>query len=369
MQKIGISIYVDYYSLEECKRKIDFAKKLGYTEIFTSLNFYEYGFPNAQKDLLDKQTAFLKYAKEKGMRVHADITKNLILRLGGNIDDLSCFANISLPIIRLDSGFNDEEVAQLTKNQYGIIIEENMSNYATAKKRVLAVASNGNLKNLCGFLNFYPRNDTGTILSDVIEKAQFYHSYGLETGIFIGSLYSKSDMNDKGFSILTLEDHRYLPSLVQISELLTYKEIDNFIFGDTDPREDELIEVSNAYKIWDQGDGYIQLPSYLEKIDEELEKEILNTIFTSRVDIPKNVIRACELRGKIKPDPFNPINRFRGSITIDNCLSNQYVGELEIPLVDLCPMRNVNVIGQVKPYSFNLLKIIHENLIPFRLIK
>jgi len=367
MQKIGISLYADYYSLEECQQKIDYVKKLGYTEIFTSLNFAEYGFPNAKENIIDKQTKLLKYAQENGMRVHADITKNLIIQLGGSVNDLSCFADMSLPVIRLDSGFTDDEVAEMTKNPHGIIIEENMSNYATAKQRVLAVASAGNLKQLCGCHNFYPRVDTGIKLEDAIEKARFYHSYGLETGIFIGSLYSETEMNDKGSSVMTLEDHRYRPSVVQASELFAYKEFDNIIFGDTNPRDDEIIEVSNAFKLWDQGNGYIELPCYLDNIDDELKQILLGTTFTSRVDIPEKVIRACEIRGKVKPEPFNLLKRNAGSITIDNDMSNQYAGELEVPLVDLDPMKNINVIGQVKPYAYNLLNTIHNDLTPFRL--
>lgn len=367
MQKIGISIYADYYSLDECKKKIDRAKELGFTEVFTSLNFSEYGFPNAEEDIYEKQTAVLEYAKKQAMRVHADITKNLILRLGGNIDDLSCFVNMSLPIIRLDSGFNDDEVVKMTRNPYGIKIEENMSNYATAENRVLAVAADGNLDNLCGFHNFYPRVDTGIRLQEALQKAKFYHHYGVETGIFIGSLYSDADMNDKGSSVMTLEDHRYRPSDVQTSELLAYKEFDNIVFGDTNPRDDELLSVSKVFKLWDQGCGYIQLPCYLDSVDDELRRKLLSTTFTSRVDIPEKVIRACEIRGTVKPEIQNPIFRNKGCITIDNRLSNQYCGELEIPLEDMNPMKNINVIGQVKPYAFNLLKTIHEDLTPFRL--
>ena len=52
---------------------------------------------------------------------------------------------------------------------------------------------------------------------------------------------------------------------------------------------------------------------------------------------------------------------------MDNNLSNQYAGELQIMLEDLPPARNVNVIGMVKPYARCLLPYIHHDIASFKI--
>lgn len=366
MAKIGISLYFDYYSLDECKKQLDFAKKIGYSEIFTSFNFSEYNFPGAKSDTIEKQQELLEYAFSQGMIFHVDITKNLLLKLGGNINDLSCFAKMHLPILRLDDGFTADEVAIMTNNEYGIIIEENLSYYSQHADRIETIKKSGNFKQYYACHNYYPRINTGIDIDTAVEKAKLFRQYGCQTGVFIGSLYSASEINDKGSGILTIEKHRYLPCEVQISELLATGAFDYIIFGDTNPRIDELENVAHANKLWEE-EGCIELPCYLDNFDDKTLNLIESTKFVSRVDIPDEVIRACEIRRKVFVEPYHTIERNRYCITIDNKDSNQYAGEMQIPLVDLPPQKNINVIGQVKPYAYRLLNTIRNNYTPFKL--
>lgn len=364
MKTIGISLYLDYYSLEQCKKMIDNASKLGYKEIFTSFNFEEYTFPGAKKISPKEKKALMNYANSKGMSFHVDITKNLLYKMGGTVDDLTCFKDLGIPVLRLDGGFTPEDIATLTKNKQGIMIEDNLCNYEYLRKIMKVVKEKGNLKQYSACLNFFPRNDTGLNLDDAIEIANEMHELGCKTGAFIGSLLSPTEMNNTGTGTPSIEDLRFLPSYIQMYELLCTNAFDFILFGDSNPTQDELVEVANAYKCFKK--GYVELPCYLENLDKDVMKKLKSLTFFSRQDYSDKVIRGCESR-KIIVEPFNTIEREKYSITMDNKLSNQYSGELQITLADLPAARNINVIGMVKPYARRLLKYIHHDIVSFKI--
>lgn len=365
MNTMGISLYLDYYSLDECKAMIDRASKLAYKEIFTSLNFEEYLFPGKRNNSEKEKKQLLEYAKEKGMSFHADITKKLLYKIGGNIDDLSCFVKLNIPVIRLDGGFSPAEIAAMTKNKLNIMIEDNLSNYISIKETLKEVLKSGNPKQYSGCLNFYPRNDTGLNLDEAVNMAKQLKEAGCKTGAFIGSLYSPTEMNNTSTATPSIEDHRHLPAYIQATELLCTKAFDFLTFGDSNPSLSELKEVAHVFKCFSK--GYIEIPCYFEDINKETLKKIKSLSYLSRIDHSAYVIRGAEARG-IRLEPYNTINRTKYSITMDNTLSNQYVGELQIVLKELPPERFINVIGTVKPYATHLLKYIHQDLIKFKLV-
>lgn len=366
MKTIGISLYLDYYSLQDCKKMIDNATVLGYKDIFTSLNFEEYTFPGkrntSKQDMLD----LIAYADNKGMKFHADITRNLLYKVGGTVDDLSYFKQLHIPVIRLDGGFTIEEIVTLTKNPLGIIIEDNLSNYDLALQALEAVVKDGNPLQYSGCLNFFPRNYTGLDLKEAIAIGKKFQEKGCLSGAFIGSLYSPTQMNDTGVGTPSIEAHRFLPSYIQMYELLCCNAFDFILFGDTCPTQQELQEVANAFACYKQ--GYIELPCYFENIDKDTLNKIKSCTMLSRVDHSALVIRAMETRG-ILLEPYNTVEKQKYAITIDNTLSYRYAGELQIVLADKLPAeRNVNVIGMVKPYATRLLDYIHNDSIKFKLI-
>ena len=364
MSTIGISLYLEYYTLDECKKMIDNASKLGYKEIFTSFNFEEYIFPGARTISKKEKKALMSYAKKKHMTFHIDITRNLLYKMGGTVKDLTCFKDLDVPVIRLDGGFTPDEIAQLTKNKQGIMIEDNLCNYELMRERIKVVKKKGNLKQYSACLNFYPRNDTGLDLKDAVEIAEEFKELGCATGAFIGSLLSPTEMNDTGTGTPSIEDHRFLPSYIQMYELLCTKAFDFILFGDSNPTQSELEEVAHAYECFNK--GYVELPCYLEPLEEKALSKIKELTYLSRVDYSKNVIRGTKARG-IRLEPNNTIKREKYSVTMDNTLSNQYTGELQITLTDLPPARNVNVIGMVKPYARCLLPYIHKCEVKFKI--
>lgn len=365
MKTIGISLYLDYYSLDECKKMIDYASSLGYKDIFTSFNFEEYTFPGQRNNSKNDKKKLFEYAKEKGMIFHVDITKNFLYKVGGSITDVSYFSKLNIPIIRLDGGFSKEDVAIMTTNKQGVMIEDNLSNYKQAKINLNEVIKHGNPKNFCGCLNFFPRNYTGLDLNEAVDIAKTFKEAGSKTGAFISSLYSPTEMNDTSTGTPSIEEHRYLPSYIQMSELLCTDAFDYILFGDSNPTKQELQEVAHAYKCYKK--GYIEIPCFFDNLDKDVLKKIKSLTYLSRVDHSSKVIRCCETRGIIvNPNNTTKIDKF--AITMDNNLSNQYSGEIQIALDELPPQKFINVIGQVKPYATRLLDYIHLNEIKFKLV-
>ena len=369
-KQIGISYYPDFYDNKKCVEILDYAYELGYRIIFTSLILNDYGFENTVEGISEKTQFFLDYAAKKGFEVHADVTKKILHQLGASIEDLSAFETLNIPVIRLDGGFDDDEVIKLTRNRMDIKIEENLSNFRILERRLVRVDEEGNIDNYLACHNFYPRNDTGISLEDAVAGAKIFNRYNVKTGIFIGSQASKSDLNQLGQATMTVEEHRYLPSDVQLSELLCNDVFDYFIFGDSHPSIKELQVVSQTLKDFiTEEKPVIHVPVHFEELSEEILDTIQSTIFSPRIDVSDKVIRGTETRGKIDIEKDNIYERIKGAVTIDNNDSVRYGGELQLALEDFPPAKNANVVGYVKPYALRLLPYLKNIEYRFKLTR
>ncbi len=378
---LGISLYPDFYSEAELKTRIDYAKSLGYQRIFTSIQLGDLGFENTQNEITPAFRFLFDYAKKQNMLCHVDINDTMLKTIGATVDDLKSVLDLNIPIVRLDGGFNNAEIARLTNNPYGIIIEDNLSNYNQLDERLALIKKQGNLKQYQACHNFYPRNDTGLDLTEAVLAAKKYQAYGCLTGIFISSLASKNDLNATGFGVPSIERHRYLPSYTQAQEIIATQAFDFLLFGDSDPTSAELTAVAKANQLikdvlTENHPKYfadyldfpcIDLPVYLENLSESEMKLVESIIFVDRSDRANQVIRATQSRGKLKLPPSLPIKRYQYGIYIDNNLSNRYTGEIHIMLTDLPPAAYVNYIGLIKPYARHLLALIHQGTVAFRI--
>ncbi len=383
MKTIGISIYPDFDNKEKIKQQLDYAKTLGYRIVFTSMQLGDLGFENTEVGLNDDFYFLFEYCHKIGMEIHADINDRMLFHLGAQIDNLKPISDLHIKVLRLDGGFTDHEVAVMTHNAYGIKIEENASLLQFPRRRIETIVEEGCINNYCACHNFFPLNETGLSYQDALNSARLFKSYGIQVGIFIGSLYSSCELNAIGRGIITIEDHRYKPSHIQAMELFAHEEYDYVIFGDTHPSLDELKKVSEVAKndtlevikskysverVEEELDHIycIELPVWLNtNIDEKLKKQLTSMVFVARSDQPKDLIRATQSRGISYVEVDNPIQRFPLSITLNNCLSNRYMGELQIVLEELPSVDYVNVIGQVKPYARQLLEEIKYGRVAF----
>ena len=383
MKRIGISLYPDFDHKEDIKKQLEDAHQLGYSIVFTSMQLGDLGFENTEVGLNEDFYFLFDYCHELGMEVHADINDRMLDYLGAKIDDLKPIHDLHIQVLRLDGGFTDEEVAVMTHNPYEIQIEENASMLQFPKRRIETVVNKGNVNNYCASHNFFPLNETGLSYDDALRSAKLFQSYGIEVGIFIGSLYSSHESNAIGRSIVTIEDHRYKPAHIQAQELMCHDEYDFIVFGDTHPRHDELVKVSQVAKndclgmiknkydisrVEEELDHIylVEIPVWLNKnLDEDLRKALTSMVFVARADQPDLLIRATQSRGIASIPVDNPVERTALSITLNNCLANRYEGELQITMNDLPSVEYCNVIGQVKPQAKRLLEEIKYGNVAF----
>lgn len=384
MKEIGISVYPDFYNIEIIKEQLDYAKSLGYKDVFTSLQLGDLGFENAGIGITKEFSFIFDYCHQIGLEIHVDINDRMLKYLQASPSNLKPIADLKIKVLRLDGGFTNEEAASMTTNEYGIIIEENASMLQFPKARIETIVKKGNVKQYYACHNYFPLNETGLLYQDALHAAKLFKSYGIKVGIFICSLYAENHLNAIGSGVPTIEEHRYKPAHIQAMELFVHDAFDYVIFGDTNPSKEELLRVSEVAK----NDSIMEIEKkysieYLEKTEIDglfcveipvwfnkdispiLKEKLTSIVFLSRADQPELMIRATQSRGIDNPEVYLPIVRNKYSLVIDNCLANRYVGELQIPLCDLPAARYANVIGMVKPYGYRLLELLRYANVPF----
>lgn len=361
--EMGISVYPDFYESNDLKIQVSKAAKLGYTRVFTSIQLGNLGFEKTKGESNQDFQFLFDLCEEFGMIVHVDINDRVLKKIGGSPKDLSCIHNMKIKVLRLDGGFSNEEVAEMTNNPYGIQIEDNTSMVDNPLSRIQMIQEKGNLNQFVACHNFFPRNDTGLSFKDTYDLAALFASYNIKNGVFIASLTSLNDLNQSGNGVPTVEDHRYTPPHVAFSELRNTGLFDYILFGDSVPSDEELESVAHVASL-----EYVEIPVWLDaKLPESIKKIVTETMLISRPDQAEGVLRATQTRQSIGIQIYHPIYRPAYSITIDNILSNRYEGEVQIMLKDLPPTPVANVIGQVKPYGKRLVEQIKYRNLPFKL--
>lgn len=361
--EIGLSVYPDFYDFEVIRKQMVLAKELGYTRVFTSIQLGNLGFENAVEGLNDDFIKLFKLCRELGIKNHVDLNAEVFAQVGAKLDDLKPLVDLNIDVIRLDGGFVDEEIAQLTNNPYGLIIEDNASHPDVMWDRVSLIKTKGNIANYRACHNFYPRNETGLDFDDAVMSAEIFDELEIGCGAFITSQSSPRDLNPSGQGIPTVEDHRFLPAEIAFSELRNTGVFDMILFGDGLPSEADLRAVSEA-----ANKDYVELEAWLDKdLPEDQHKLLVETILWSRPDQPKLLLRATQTRKKVAVPVNRCLARPRLSITLDNVLSNRYEAEVQIMLEDLNPSEVANVVGQVKPTCQRLLNQVKYSQYPFKI--
>jgi len=361
--EIGLSLYPDFYSFEVLEKRLRFAAKLGYTRVFTSIQLGVLGFENTQDEISDDFKQLFKLCKDLGIKIHVDINDEMFRQLGCTMDNLQPLVDLNIDVIRIDGGFNFEEIAKLTQNKQGVLIEDNTYAPDFNQSRIDTMKRLGNLKQYRACHNFFPRNDTGLCFEDAVFIGQGFKDEGIDCGIFIGSLESPNDLNHAGFGVTTIEEHRTKPSRIAFSELRNTGIFDAIIFGDSMPSDCELEEVSRAAQL-----NHVEIEAWLDQdLDPKLRSIVTETRLYSRADQPPHLVRATQTRKKLDIPVHNTIDREALSITIDNCRLNRYEGEMQLILKDLPFDPAVNVVGRVKPTCKRLLNQVKYMKYPFKI--
>ena len=373
MREIGISVYPNFYPLDEIKNYLEKANSLGFKKVFVSLILNNHGFEGAQEVSVNTWNEILSYCKELGMSVSADINDEVFNELGCTLNDLTALQKMGITRLRIDGGFTSGEVAILSKNQQGIQIEVNASMSSSNNQNGSAlwecrefletVEKEGNIGQLTACHNFFPLPDTALSLEDIRPINNLFGSYGVPVGGFIASQLSPKDLHHLGHGVCTIEKHRFVPSHIAMLELFA-NGFNDVLVGDSFADLSELSEMARCYK-----QDYIEIPVIFNQfVPQKTKLEIQEQVLISRVDQPANLIRATDTRG-IDVPPCYCAPRDQYTISVLNNRSAQYEGEVQISLKDLGPSVEHNVIGYVHPFAKDLLPYLLAGKNKFRLVE
>ena len=148
----GISIFPGLdYSVRENVNYMERAFRNGIEYIFTSVHIPEAD----RKRVKDEFDIILTEAEKRKMKVIVDISKGFF--------DEFCWEDRRIYALRLDFGFNDNEIVQLS-HKYNIQLNASTVTEDWMKR---LMESGLNVSNLTVCHNYYPRNNTFDILKSM----------------------------------------------------------------------------------------------------------------------------------------------------------------------------------------------------------
>lgn len=346
---LGFSVYFGLdNTMEENMLLLEEAHSLGFSRIFTSLHI-----PEANYQVLKKEVSeFFRLSKKYNMDIISDISPNTFKFLELDNMDLKGLYDMGVKTIRIDFGYTEEEIANMSKNSYGIKIQLNAS---TVTEEFLDTLDgyNPDYKNIDALHNFYPRIGTGISEECMNEKNSLLNTRGIKVCAFVQSNNRKRSPLKDGLP--TLEDHRGMDIKEATNHLFALGNSTVFI-GDSLPSSEELKAISKLRP------EAVELDIELLANDEVIIM-LLNEEYSSRTDEARDAIRAAESRLMLKENsikPLNTVDKNYGDITIDNERYNRYMGELQILKVNQGSDERTNVVAKVVKEKLYLLKYIRN---------
>jgi len=153
---LGISVYAGLdISLEDNIRYLEKAAGLGIKNVFLSLHI-----PEVKENFQEEVEKLTFKINQLGFNLTADISKKYYNNL-----DLSEF---KFDALRLDFGFNNQEIAELSQNS-DYRINLNASTLTDSDLKTI-ISQGGNPENFEACHNFYPRKETGLSEELILKK-------------------------------------------------------------------------------------------------------------------------------------------------------------------------------------------------------
>ncbi|MBS4535265.1 DUF871 domain-containing protein [Clostridium sp. D2Q-14] len=327
---IGISIFSGMdNNIEDNIKYIKEASSLGIKKIFTSIHI-----PETDKSFEKESFRILKEANKLGMTIMADISKKYFDKI--NLEEYN------IESLRLDFGFNNKEISELTKvNKYNITL-----NASTLSRKDIEeiIYYGGDLSKINACHNYYPRKDAGISEELFIERNNLFKEYGIEVIAFIPSEYKKRGPIYEGLP--TLEKHRGMDPFISSQHLFKLG-VDIVFVGDAQASKRELLKLTKI------NNDYLIIPIKTHRSISYGEKYLLKQIHTNRMDPGEYNVRSQESRfykkGNIEPN--NTVDRYKYSVTIDNKKYLRYEGDLQILKKSLIKDDRINVVADASSSS------------------
>lgn len=318
-------------------------RNVGFKGIFTSLQAPEQDSDQVLKGL----TELKKWCHDLGLELVGDISKAGMKKLGLEAD-LTSLKSLGLTGVRIDAGFDNDEIAKISK-EFRVALNAS----TISEEDVIGLRENqADFDHLEAWHNYYPRPNTGLDREWMIERNKWLKSYGFKVMAFApGDGIKRAPIFE---SLPTLEEHRNVSSF--FASLALFKMGLDYVFiGDCD--------LSN--ESFDQFSEYLNKKAILLHLTENnnITEQLVKHSWHQRADLSRDVIRLEEGRSRqlFSQAKLQAGKRSKGIITSDNEQYLRYEGELEIAKKDLPEDKRVNIVGKVADFDLPLLDIIGSN--------
>ena len=367
--ELGISLYPEFMEDDPLRAYVGRAASLGYSRVFLSLILSRLNFSGAlppDSEIFDRTFAA---CRDHGMKITVDVDSEMLEGLGETEEAVACLRRRGVDCLRIDSGVSQPLLDAAARHGLGVELNAADLDVSTparlreAEALMKTLLSRLTPQEVQGCFNFYPRTGTGLSLDYVAGTIAFLHRYGVQTAAFVSSLSAKPVLHGPSRGVCTAEVLRDTPPEIAGS-VLRCCGVDALLFGDMSATGRELEALAGVCA----GES-LSLPVVFHRdCPEPLRRVLTHTGFANRSDPPEFVIRGTETRGTAV-EPFRTGPRPRFCVTVDNCRSGQYMGEMQIMLEDLPPCSEANVVGWVPPDAQVLVPFLRDCSRRFRLIE
>lgn len=362
-----VAIYPNHIT-EEYIRKVKEAAYRAFLhhfdEIFTTIHLPEYS--------LEEQMECFKLIAEEAKKYHLEVTVDIggayITKILSDEKKLAYLKEIPLDFIRLDYGYDEEQVKMLYKslNIKGFVFNASIYSEKEVDDSMAFFKSIDENIEIRACHNFYIRETTGIDSEYALRQDSYLKKYKIPIYYCVPS-YS----NPRGplhLGLCTLEKHRNKSIRNVLADLYLNYNLTAFMMADEWLNEDEYKEVEETMDILMselEEEVVIDIQFYENVCEEEKGIVLKNHIF--RNDSPEQFLRSQSSRQMAEfgcvIEKNHTVKREEGMITIDNKLNKRYSGELQVITKEACQDDNVNVVAKlVHPSDLLRLKRFREGI-------
>lgn len=376
MITLGVSVYPEQETLEEIDAYLSLASRYGFTKVFTSM----FSVPGTKEEVFQYFKDFSMIAHKYQMRVSGDCNTEFFKKMGASEENLTIFKEMGIDAIRMDFCYMDERDVTLINNKEGIQIELSA---AFVNAIELAISNGADTSNFIACHNFYPERYTGADIETIVKVNAALQEQGVKCAMFISS--NVEDAHGPWpvrNGLPTLEDHRWIPSHLQLQHLIALGNVDEVLFGNAFADEKEMMQIQ---RIMQAAYVHIKLPGemsmlekwlpsgditripfhiHLEEGTSELEKRIVCDFQShSASEYTYYMIRSRWTRIVYRNNsiPLRPTHQKtykRGDVVIVNDELSYYRGEVQIVKKEMKVDGQRNLIGHIPEEELFLLDYI-----------
>ena len=351
-----IAIYpekeINEQSVARWKDYIALACRYGFNEVFSTMHLPEL----TLKQQVEGVITLADTVKAQGLEFTVDIGGPFITGILADEELLEKVAATGIDFIRLDYGYDHQQVRQLWQKLHIKGFAINASIYREEEmERELAFFSALEGAEVRTCHNFYPREETGINREFALNQDRFIKRHGLPVYYCIPSHTHPRGPVFKGLP--TIEKHRYMNLTDVVLDLIYDYMADGIMLADEFACEQELSAIQTVV----EGKPLTVRISCDDKYDSLLIKDHVFRYDSNFCAIrSKSSRQMAEFASRVEPENCQP--RHPGDVTVDNERYERYSGEVQVVMEELPADKRVNVAGHVNPDDFNRLRYYREGL-------